>query len=105
MDDNTTNSNSGTPENEEQLRELAAALRSEFELHESGSTKDALKDLEELKEDFLKAIKHTVNHSQSEPLKAKVAMWGYDKLLEENKASKDALSELLKAVPHSEPSN
>lgn len=93
-----------TPMNEDRLRELSEALRAEFEMKESGTTRQtALKDLEDLKPDFLKALKHTVTHSMNESLVSKVSMWGYDRLLEEGKASKDPLADLLSALPPSVP--
>lgn len=83
----------------ERLKELRDALTSEFHDSEADANKKtALKDLEDLKTDFLTALKHTVRHSQSDALKAKVAMWGYDKLLEQNKANTDPIRELIEGM-------
>lgn len=83
----------------ERLKELKDALTSEFLENETeGAKKTALKDIEDLKGDFLAALRHTVRHSQSDALKAKVAMWGYDKLLDQNKASTDPIRELIEGM-------
>jgi CHASE3 domain sensor protein len=84
----------------DRLKELKDALESEFLDNEAeGSTsKSALSDIEDLKSDFLQALRHTVRHSQSDALKAKVAMWGYDKLLDQGKASVDPIRELIEGM-------
>jgi CHASE3 domain sensor protein len=82
------------------LAELRDALESEFLTNESSADtrKSALNDIEDLKTDFLAALKHTVRHSQSDALKAKVAMWGYEKLLDQGKASADPIRELIEGM-------
>lgn len=81
------------------LKELKDALESEFLDNEAHDTKkSALTDIEDLKGDFLNALRHTVRHSQSDALKAKVAMWGYDKLLDQGKASSDPIRELIEGM-------
>lgn len=88
-----------TPKDSERLKELQHALMSEFhESQQNAPNRTPLNDIESLKEDFLGAIKHVVNHSQSETLRAKVAMWGYDKLLDQGKATTDPITELLEGL-------
>lgn len=89
-----------TPEQQKEVQELHAALRSEFEEREANpSVKSAKKDIEELKEDMLSALSHILKHGANEGLKAKVAMWGYDRLLEENKANTDPIRALIAGMP------
>jgi len=86
-------------EESNRLKELKDALQSEFHTNEATSIqKSALNDIEDLKEDFLTALRHTVRHSQNDSLKAKVAMWGYDKLLDQHKASTDPIRELIEGM-------
>ena len=94
------NDDLGLNENESnRLKELRDALESEFLDNESNDPKkSALNDIEDLKGDFLNALRHTVRHSQSDALKAKVAMWGYDKLLDQGKASVDPIRELIEGM-------
>ena len=88
------------PEESARLRELKEALESEFlESQNAPSTpKKALQDIEDLKTDFLGALKHVVRHSDSDALRAKVAMWGYDKLLEQGKAERDPIKDLIEGM-------
>jgi len=89
-----------SPQDSERLRELRAALEQEFAAHDSGDhRKTALQDIEDLKGDFLESLKHVVNHADSLALRAKVAMWGYDKLLEQGKATSDPLESLFDKLP------
>lgn len=90
------------PEESEKLKQLREALEQEFEAHETQTSKErksALQDLADLKADMLEALRHTLRHSQSESLRSKVAMWGYDRLLEEHKTTADPLADLLANVP------
>jgi hypothetical protein len=81
------------------LKELREALQSEFLDNEAADPqKSALNDIEDLKADFLNALRHTVRHSQSDALKAKVSMWGYDKLLDQGKANADPIRELIEGM-------
>lgn len=81
------------------LKELKEALESEFLDNEAHDPKrSALNDIEDLKTDFLNALRYTVRHSQSDALKAKVAMWGYDKLLDQGKANTDPIRELIEGM-------
>ena len=83
----------------DRLKELSAALQQEFQDNEADSaSKSALSDLKDLKPDFLMALRHTVKHSQSDALKAKVAMWGYEKLLDEGKATVDPIREIIEGM-------
>lgn len=82
------------------LRELKDALESEFLDNEANadSRQSALQDIEDLRSDFLQAIKQVVRHSQSDALKAKVAMWGYQQLLDQGKASVDPIREIIEGM-------
>jgi hypothetical protein len=81
------------------LKELKDALESEFlESEADDPRKSALNDLEDLKADFLTALRQVARHSQSDGLKAKVAMWGYDRLLEQGKATSDPIRELIEGM-------
>ena len=93
-----------SPEDSEKLQSLRKALEQEFEAHSSAEVqtrKSALEDIVELKQDFLESLRHVVRHSQSDSLRAKVAMWGYEKLLEQGKATRDPLADLLGELPSS----
>lgn len=84
------------PDESERLKELKEALESEFLKSEKETRQEtATKDIEDLKPDFLEALKHVVRHSTSDNLRAKVAMWGYDKLLDQGKANTDPLHDLI----------
>jgi hypothetical protein len=83
------------------LRELREALQSEFHDNEAATadrSKTALNDIEDLRSDFLDAIKHVVRHTPSDALKVKVAMWGYEKLLDQGKATQDPIRELIEGM-------
>lgn len=83
------------------IQELRAALEQEFELRGSADhRKSALHDIEDLKGDMLEALRHTLRHSTSETLRARTAMWGYDKLLEQGKATADPVFDLLAGIPN-----
>lgn len=88
-----------TPQESAELRKLKEALESEFKLNEEATaSKKPLQDIEELKPDFLSALKHIVKFSDSDALRAKVAMWGYDRLLEQGKASNDPIRDLIEGL-------
>ncbi len=89
------------PEESERLTQLRRALEEEFATKDDASRKSALQDLEDLKGDMLEALQHVLKHGTTDALRSKVAMWGYDKLLEQGKASKDTLAELLDGIPTS----
>ena len=83
-----------TPEQREEVERIRIALEGELRANTSSATsKKAIKDLEDVKEDALAAIQHTVKFSQNESLKIKVAMWAYDKLIADGKATVDPLTE------------
>lgn len=85
-----------SPEETDRVREIKQALEAEFLAAEADTPrKTAIKDIEELKGDFLDAIKHVVRHSPKDELRAKVSMWGYDKLLEQGKADVDPIRDLI----------
>ena len=95
-----------TPEQRKELDELKAALQAEYAQSEASKTSQAAKkDIEELKPDFLASLQHIVNHSTNEGLKAKVAMWGYEILLEQDKAEADPLKRLIEGMPAPKESN
>lgn len=87
-----------SPEDEQRLHELRAALESEFRDSE-GERKSALTEIEDLKGDMLSSLQHVLRHSDNEALKAKVAMWGFGLLVDAGKATADPLASLLDGVP------
>ena len=90
-----------TPEDSERVKELRRALEEEFlKGSDPNARKSALQDLEDLKTDFLEGLRHCARHG-SDTLKAKVSMWGYDKLLDQGKASTDTLEKLFESMPTS----
>jgi hypothetical protein len=89
-----------SPEDSAKLKELSQALRSEFQVTATSDyRKEALTDLADLKQEMLTSLRSVLRHSQSEHLRAKVAMWGYEKLLEQDKATRDPLIELMQQIP------
>lgn len=87
------------PDESERLKELRDALEGEFRVNEEQTPKKtATRDIEDLKPDFLAALKQVVKHSTNDSLRAKVAMWGYDKLLDQGKASTDPLYDLINGM-------
>lgn len=92
-----------TDEQQKQVNELAAALRAEFAESESNvERKTAKKDLSDLKPEMLKALKRALEHGTVEQ-QAKVAMWGYGKLLDEGKADADPIRALIAGMPTPKP--
>lgn len=91
-----------TPEQQAEVQALHAAFRQEFSegLDESKS-KGALNDLDELKPNMLAALKRALDQHDDKRLAANVAMWGYGKLIDQNKATADPLTELLEGAPDS----
>lgn len=88
-----------TPEQQAEIDSIRAALEAEFARSEDASSKQAAKkDLEDIKPDLLSGLKHIVNHG-AEGNRTKVIMWAYDKLLEEGKADRDPLKQLLEGMP------
>lgn len=87
------------PEESERLRELREALLSEFQDRRE-RVKRPIDDLTELKQDFLNTIQQLVKFSGDEKLRARIAMWGYDKMLEEARTagSDDPLQEMLREM-------
>lgn len=74
-----------SPEQSTRLQELRQALQQEFEVKEDAK-KAAIKEVVDLKEDSLEALRHTVRFSTNESLKAKVSMWVLDTILDAQKA-------------------
>lgn len=88
-----------TPEQQKEVNDLAAALRSEFaDTEASKEATSAKKDLSDLKPEMLKALKRALEHGTVEQM-AKVAMWGYGKLLDEGKAGTDPIRDLIAGMP------
>ena len=88
-----------TPEQQARVDEIRQALEAELRASTTSTTsKAAIKDLEELKEDALKAIQQTVKFSSNESLRTKVAMWAYEKLIADGKAAADPLVDLLAGI-------
>lgn len=86
-----------SPEDQARLHELSEALRQEFasNQHEQRTIEDVI----ELKDDALETLKHILKHSQSEPLRANVAKWVYEKVLDSEKAGdENELAELIKGM-------
>lgn len=74
-----------TPDESARLKELKLALEQEFAQSsdaDAAKRKTAIEDLEALKPDCLEALSWIMKHSTSESLKAKVAMWTYDRILD-----------------------
>ena len=88
-----------TPEQQQELHELRKALEGEFADTEANKdASSAKKDLIDLKPEMLKALKRTMEHGTVEQA-AKVAMWGYGKLLDEGKADGDPIRALIAGMP------
>ena len=88
-----------TPEQQAEIDSIRSALEAEFARSEDATSRQsAKKDLEDIKPDLLAALSHVVNHG-TEANRAKVAMWGYEKLLDEGKADRDPLKQLLEGMP------
>lgn len=86
-----------SPEQQKELHELHESFRQEFEAgRERAGSKAAINDLEDLKDDFLGAIKAAVTQRQNVKLASDVARWGYDKLIDQGKATADPLTNMLK---------
>jgi len=81
-----------SPEDSDRVKEIRLAL--EQEMREIPSVKQtALKEVEDLKEDALIALRHTLKHTDNNSLKAKVGMWVIDTLIDAQKT--DPESELV----------
>lgn len=86
---------------EEQLAELQGyreAFRQEFENARTtvdASRNAALKDLDDLKESALSAIKRAIDNRDNLKLSSDVARWCYDHLIRQGKATADPLTDLL----------
>jgi hypothetical protein len=90
-----------TPEESERVRAMSLAFQQEFatKKHE----RKTIEDVQELKEDALEVLKHILKFSRSETLRAKVATWAYDRILDiEAKDKDDALTDLIKNMPKTE---
>jgi hypothetical protein len=84
------------PEDSIRVAEIREALIAEMQQSQSESeAQKAIKDIVELKPEALQALKHTINHSLNESLKARVSMWAIDTIIEAEKNSDDPLVEFL----------
>lgn len=85
------------PDQAEELRAMHAVFRQEFsETVNAPSDKAALRDLEDLKDDALAAIKKSITQRDNLKLSADMARWVYNHLIDQGKASGDALTDMLK---------
>jgi hypothetical protein len=92
-----------SPEESEQLRGYREAFEQEFSegLENAATAKTvAITDIEGMKADALTTLQRIVKYSDNEGLKAKVAMWAYDRIIDSQKSDKDALSDLFKNMPN-----
>ena len=76
----------------ERVKEIRLALEQEMSAIPT-SAATALKDVADLKEDALIALRHTLKHTDNNSLKAKVGMWVIDTLIDAQKT--DPESELV----------
>lgn len=72
------------PEQMRRVEEIRKALVEEMSSG-SGSKRRAITDIQELKQDALSAIQHTMKHSTNEALKIKVSTWAMDRILDAEK--------------------
>lgn len=91
-----TNEHGFTPEQQERVDAIVKAVKEEF-LSDDRNNSDEPKDIEDLKPEFMRAIKRIVKHSDSEALVAKVSMWGMDAIINMNKAD-EGIAAFLKGM-------
>lgn len=87
-----------TDEQRAKVDDLQRTMRSEFSTSmqtEEARRATAITDIEELKSDALAALRWCLNHAESAHIRSKVAMWTYEKLLDQGKATKDPLADLM----------
>jgi hypothetical protein len=90
-----------TPEETQRVQELRKALESEFELNQNRPT-TSIKDIVDLKDDALEALRYILRHGTKDDLKAKVSMWVYDRCISsEDSKSENELLDLLRNMPNS----
>jgi hypothetical protein len=88
-----------TPEQQAEVERIREAFRGEFEESRTKSPgSGAITDLEELKTNMLAALKRALDQHDDKKLAASVAMWGYGKLIDQNKATADPLTDLLEGA-------
>lgn len=81
------------------MAEIRQALIEEMRDAREGNLKlSAIEEVNDLKAPALIALKHVIDHSQNESLKARVSMWTIDKILEAEKANDDPMAEFLKEL-------
>ena len=90
-----------SPEDSQRVQEIAASLRSEFHTNRENDvtiSRNTIKDIEDLKEDALVALRHTIKHEPNPNLKAKVAMWAIDHLIDAQASKDDPMSEFFREM-------
>jgi hypothetical protein len=88
-----------SPQESARLAELRHALQGEFQASlDASPRKSAIKDIEDLKPDALAALQHVMRFSQNEPLRAKVAMWTYERLITASREDADELTKLFEGM-------
>ena len=94
-----------TPEDSERVQQIKRALEQEFMEGAGTVSKSTIKEIEDLKEDALVALRHTIKHSDNESLKTKVSMWAIDRLLEEQRKADSDIHTFLKEMDNAASSN
>lgn len=89
-----------TQEQRAYIEDLRATLRGEFERSEESQIhKTTIAEVEDLKQDALEALRHTLKHGDNEAIKTKVAMWTVSTILDAQKAGDSPLADFLKGLP------
>jgi len=88
-----------TPEESAKVQALRKALEEEFETNQN-KPNASITDVTDLKPDALEALKYILRHGSKDDLRARIAMWVYDRTIDhEDKASTDKLLDLLSEMP------
>lgn len=87
------------PEDSIRVAEIRAALIEEMRAVKEGKEAiTAIEEVNDLKMPALNSLRHVIEHSQNESLKARVSMWTIDKILEAEKANNDPMADFLKEL-------
>jgi hypothetical protein len=87
-----------SPEDSERVKQIRLALEQEMS-EAPGTSRSTVKEVEELKEDALSALKYILKHTDNNSLKGKVGMWVIDTLIAANKDNADNdLTKLIKGM-------
>lgn len=97
MADDAHNAQELTEEQAQRVAEIRTALVQELSAPRTSVTK-ALQDMEDLRDDFLQALRQIVKFSDNDSLKAKVAMWGYEQLLAQREAMDDPATKFFQGL-------